>query len=160
MTEPSRLMMALLLTVCSAAVAGDAAPAADVVKDWVMPDAERTAVVAVVERAIAAGLPDAKGGHIHIGTLSVLRFEEGAKDPSNKEDFEGAHLHLADGRWLIGMHYVLQPAHHWWNVSEFLEHVKEHGKPIRTAFEYASHTNDWWLSASELKSLVGSVPAK
>jgi UDP-N-acetylglucosamine 4,6-dehydratase/5-epimerase len=60
----------------------------------------------------------------------------------------------------MGTYYVLQPAHHWWNVSTFLERTKKRGKPIETAFEYASHTNDWWLSASELKSLVQTVPAR
>ena len=30
----------------------------------------------------------------------------------------------------MGKYYVLQPAHHWWNVTEFLERVKERGKPI------------------------------
>lgn len=60
----------------------------------------------------------------------------------------------------MGNHYVLQPAHHWWNVSEFLDRVKERGKPIETAFQYASNTNDWWLSDSELSALVQAVPAR
>jgi UDP-N-acetylglucosamine 4,6-dehydratase len=59
----------------------------------------------------------------------------------------------------MGNHYVLQPGHHWWNVSEFLERVKEHGKPIDTAFEYASNTNDWWVSREELAALVGAAPS-
>jgi UDP-N-acetylglucosamine 4,6-dehydratase/5-epimerase len=60
----------------------------------------------------------------------------------------------------MGKYYVLQPSHHWWNVTEFLERIKERGKPIVEAFEYASSTNDWWLSPDELKSLVQSVPAR
>jgi UDP-N-acetylglucosamine 4,6-dehydratase/5-epimerase len=60
----------------------------------------------------------------------------------------------------MGKYYLLQPAHHWWNVTDFLERIKERGKPIVEAFEYASSTNDWWLSPSELKSLVQSVPAQ
>ena len=59
----------------------------------------------------------------------------------------------------MGNYYVLQPSHHWWNVSQFLERVKERGKPIETTFEYASNTNDRWLSAAELKALVQVVPA-
>jgi UDP-N-acetylglucosamine 4,6-dehydratase len=59
----------------------------------------------------------------------------------------------------MGQYYVLQPAHHWWNVSQFLDRVKERGRPIEKAFEYASNTNDWWLSAKELKALIATVPA-
>jgi UDP-N-acetylglucosamine 4,6-dehydratase len=59
----------------------------------------------------------------------------------------------------MGNYYVLQPAHHWWNVSEFLKRTQERGKPITQAFEYASHTNDWWLAPDELKALVQSVAA-
>jgi UDP-N-acetylglucosamine 4,6-dehydratase/5-epimerase len=60
----------------------------------------------------------------------------------------------------MGKYYLLQPSHHWWNVTDFLERIKERGKPIVEAFEYASSTNDWWLSPSELKSLVQSVSAQ
>jgi UDP-N-acetylglucosamine 4,6-dehydratase len=59
----------------------------------------------------------------------------------------------------MGQYYVLQPAHYWWNVSQFLDRVKERGRPIEKAFEYASNTNDWWLSAKELKALIATVPA-
>jgi UDP-N-acetylglucosamine 4,6-dehydratase len=60
----------------------------------------------------------------------------------------------------MGKYYVLQPSHHWWNVTEFLDRIKERGKPIAESFEYASSTNVWWLSPAELKSLVRSVPAQ
>jgi UDP-N-acetylglucosamine 4,6-dehydratase/5-epimerase len=60
----------------------------------------------------------------------------------------------------MGKYYVLQPAHHWWNVSDFLKRTKERGKPIETSFEYASHTNEWWLSAGELEMLVQTVAAR
>ena len=59
----------------------------------------------------------------------------------------------------MGKYYVLQPSHHWWNVSEFVDRIKERGKPIVGSFEYASHTNSWWLSREELKALVLTVPA-
>jgi UDP-N-acetylglucosamine 4,6-dehydratase len=59
----------------------------------------------------------------------------------------------------MGDYYVLQPTHHWWNVKAFNEKMKERGKPILEPFEYSSRTNDWWLSASELGTLVRSVPA-
>ncbi len=59
----------------------------------------------------------------------------------------------------MGDYYVIQPAHHWWNVSAFLERVREHGKKIDESFEYASDTNDRWLDEKELRALVDSVPA-
>jgi UDP-N-acetylglucosamine 4,6-dehydratase/5-epimerase len=59
----------------------------------------------------------------------------------------------------MGTHYILQPAHHWWNVSEFMAHVREHGTMIETPFEYASNTNDCWLSVAELRALVADVDA-
>jgi len=59
----------------------------------------------------------------------------------------------------MGDHYILQPAHHWWNVSEFMAHVRDHGTPIETPFEYASNTNDRWLSEAELRALVADVDA-
>jgi UDP-N-acetylglucosamine 4,6-dehydratase len=58
----------------------------------------------------------------------------------------------------MGRYYVLQPPHHWWNVSEFLEHVKQRGKPLANGFEYASNTNSWWVTPEEMKALVHSVP--
>ncbi len=60
----------------------------------------------------------------------------------------------------MGDHYVLQPPHHWWNMSKFVERVKERGKPIETAFEYASNTNNWWVSGDELSALVQAVAAR
>ncbi len=59
----------------------------------------------------------------------------------------------------MGDYYVLQPAHHWWNLSRFLENVRAIGTAIETPFEYASNSNGWWLTRDELKSLVDSVPA-
>ena len=102
-------MIAFLLTACAAGVAGDAAPTGDTVKDWVMPEAERAAVIAVVERAITAGLPDAKGARIHIGTVSVARTHGGVGMITEEESFAGVHLHLADGRWLVQALHLLQP---------------------------------------------------
>jgi UDP-N-acetylglucosamine 4,6-dehydratase/5-epimerase len=60
----------------------------------------------------------------------------------------------------MGDHYIIQPAHHWWNVAAFKERVKERGKAIAHEFEYASDTNDWWLTDDELRALVDAVPAQ
>jgi UDP-N-acetylglucosamine 4,6-dehydratase len=56
----------------------------------------------------------------------------------------------------MGDHYILQPGHHWWNVSAFLERVRERGKPINGSFEYASDTNDRWVTSDELRALVAA----
>lgn len=54
----------------------------------------------------------------------------------------------------MGSYYVLQPSHHWWNVDAFLERFRGRGKPVTTDFEYASHTNSWWLKLDEVRHLV------
>jgi UDP-N-acetylglucosamine 4,6-dehydratase len=59
----------------------------------------------------------------------------------------------------MGDHYILQPGHHWWNVTAFLERVREQGRPIANSFEYASNTNDRWVTNDELRALVDSLPA-
>ena len=58
----------------------------------------------------------------------------------------------------MGAYYILQPSHHWWNIQAFMEKMQETGKAIEKPFEYASHTNDVWLSTTELKNLVQSIP--
>ena len=59
----------------------------------------------------------------------------------------------------MGDHYILQPAHHWWNVEAFNAAISKSGRQVEEAFEYASSTNDWWLDDDELRALVDSVPA-
>jgi len=59
----------------------------------------------------------------------------------------------------MGDYYIIQPGHHWWNVSAFLEHVREHGRAIQEPFEYASNTNQRWLTTDELRALVDGQPA-
>ncbi|MGE5145978.1 MAG: UDP-N-acetylglucosamine 4,6-dehydratase (inverting) [Candidatus Eiseniibacteriota bacterium] len=59
----------------------------------------------------------------------------------------------------MGDHYILQPGHHWWNVSAFLERVREQGQPITVPFEYASNTNDRWVTKDQLGALVESLEA-
>lgn len=85
---------------------------------WTMPDAQRQAIVAVVERAIAAGLPDAKGGKLFQGKIKVTRAEEPPKDgndgkknrQSNGQTYDGLHLKLADGTWVVSLQWPLAGA--------------------------------------------------
>lgn len=55
--------------------------------------------------------------------------------------------------------YVIQPAFSWWDISalqEKFDHNGALGAP-REPFEYASNTNDWWLSTSELTACINAV---
>lgn len=57
----------------------------------------------------------------------------------------------------MGRYYILQPAHHWWNLSEFMARIREEGTAVTKPFEYASNTNNHWLSPAELKALIADV---
>jgi UDP-N-acetylglucosamine 4,6-dehydratase len=57
----------------------------------------------------------------------------------------------------MGSYYVIQPSHHWWNVTSFLARFKEKGRMVDKPFEYASQSNDWWLKPAEVKALTDSV---
>ena len=57
----------------------------------------------------------------------------------------------------MGDYYIIQPAHHWWNVSDFMTRIRGSGVPIEEPFEYASNTNSCWLSAAELRALAADV---
>lgn len=45
--------------------------------------------------------------------------------------------------------YVIQPSHPWWNNRAWTK-----GKPVADGFCYASNNNDWWLSPTELHTLI------
>jgi len=57
----------------------------------------------------------------------------------------------------MGDHFIIQPNHHWWNVSSFKKSVESQGKPMKDLKEYASGTNTQWLSPDELKELMDSI---
>jgi UDP-N-acetylglucosamine 4,6-dehydratase len=54
----------------------------------------------------------------------------------------------------MGDHYVIQPNHHWWNISQFKEMVEAKGKPITSLTEYSSGTNTEWLDQAQLADLI------
>ena len=54
----------------------------------------------------------------------------------------------------MGDHYVIQPNHHWWNISYFKQHIEREGSVVDTHAEYASNTNTNWLSSADIKLLV------
>ena len=56
----------------------------------------------------------------------------------------------------MGDHYIIQPAHHWWNVEGFQARINDKGEPIDPEFEYASNTNEQMVSEADLRALVGT----
>ncbi len=54
----------------------------------------------------------------------------------------------------MGMHYIIQPNHHWWNVSDFKRAVETRGKPVDGIQEYASDTNPDWLTQEQIADLI------
>src|SRR5262249_2354726 len=45
--------------------------------------------------------------------------------------------------------FVIQPAHPWWNASNWVE-----GRALPDGFRYTSDTNQQWLSAEQLDQLL------
>ena len=57
----------------------------------------------------------------------------------------------------MGTHYIIQPNHHWWNISKFKEMVEARGKPISKMTEYSSCKNTLWLTQQQLADLIKRV---
>ena len=57
----------------------------------------------------------------------------------------------------MGMHYIIQPNHHWWNVSDFKRAVETRGKPVNGIQEYASDTNPDWLTQEQIADLIDKL---
>src|SRR5262245_7282635 len=96
--------------------------------DDTLPKSEREAIQALLEKLVAIGLPDSSGGSYFVGLMGVEQRLDPTKDspvlpmhfcgkqstvPGTKEmDYEfsgdGPHFRLSDGRWLLGLRYVLK----------------------------------------------------
>jgi UDP-N-acetylglucosamine 4,6-dehydratase len=46
--------------------------------------------------------------------------------------------------------FVIQPVHPWWQLANW-----EHGKPLADGFEFTSDKNTQWLSAGDLRKMIG-----
>ena len=57
----------------------------------------------------------------------------------------------------MGLHYIIQPNHHWWNVSDFKRAVQTRGKPVNGLQEYASDTNPDWLTQKQIADLIAKL---
>lgn len=51
----------------------------------------------------------------------------------------------------LGQLFMIQPNFPWWGKQ-----AAPKGTPLPKGFRYASDTNDWWLTASELRSMIGT----
>ena len=54
----------------------------------------------------------------------------------------------------MGNHFVIQPNHPWWNISNFKKTLKKKGKEMSFKDGYISNNNDWWLSQKDLNLLI------
>ena len=57
----------------------------------------------------------------------------------------------------MGSYYIIQPDHHWWNISEFKKTIKKKGKKIKNLKEYSSNLNNHWLKGKDLKKLINEI---
>lgn len=57
----------------------------------------------------------------------------------------------------VGSHFIVQPNHHWWNISDFKKMVETNGTPVTNITEYASGTNTQWMDVQKLKQLIQNV---
>jgi UDP-N-acetylglucosamine 4,6-dehydratase len=54
----------------------------------------------------------------------------------------------------MGQYYIIQPNHHWWNVSDFKKAVEKKGKVVSGMQEYASNTNTNWMNSEQIAGLL------
>ena len=57
----------------------------------------------------------------------------------------------------MGQYYVIQPNHHWWNVSAFKKVVETKGKVVSGMQEYASNTNAIWMNSKQIAELLDKL---
>ena len=57
----------------------------------------------------------------------------------------------------MGAHYVIQPNHHWWNISDFKKTVETSGCAPTQMKEYASGTNTHWLNKAQISDLIQKI---
>lgn len=50
-------------------------------------------------------------------------------------------------------YYVVEPEFHWWSNKDFL---LNDGKRVKEGFQYASNTNEKWLSVEDMREMVDS----
>lgn len=119
---------------------------------------------AFVERALSA----MRGGEIFIPKIPSMRITDLATAVCADCEQEvvgirpGEKLHELlltrdDARHTIEFddYYIVAPAMHLWDDAlDYKNSEGQAGKPVVADFEYASNTNDLWLNAEQLKSVI------
>jgi UDP-N-acetylglucosamine 4,6-dehydratase len=57
----------------------------------------------------------------------------------------------------MGQYYIIQPNHHWWNVSDFKIAIETKGKVVSGMQEYASNTNTNWMNSKQISNLLDKL---
>ncbi len=57
----------------------------------------------------------------------------------------------------MGQYYIIQPNHHWWNISDFKKAVETKGKVVSGMQEYASNTNTTWMNSKQIADLLDKL---
>ena len=57
----------------------------------------------------------------------------------------------------MGDYFIIQPSHHWWNISKFKKLVESSGKPVTDLIEYSSDSNPQKMSKEQLKVVIDSI---
>ena len=107
-----------------------------------------------------------QGGEIFVPKLPSMRVEELARTLGPHCDLAevgvrpGEKLHEvliprdeARNTLEFARHYTIQPTFHWWDRDGARVDNGEQGAPLPEDFEYASNTNERWLSSAELAAL-------
>lgn len=121
---------------------------------------------------VLRALSDMLGGEIFVPRLPSIKVTDLVPLITGSQDFDivgiraGEKLHevmipAEESRNCIriGDYYVIQPQHSWWDMKAFSERASSLGEEVAPGWEYASGTNDWWVTPDELKQIVASVEA-
>ncbi len=56
----------------------------------------------------------------------------------------------------MGNYFIIQPNHHWWNISKSKININKVGTPMTDSFGYVSDRNNHWLKHEELVKLISN----
>ncbi|HEX3265838.1 MAG TPA: UDP-N-acetylglucosamine 4,6-dehydratase (inverting) [Candidatus Limnocylindrales bacterium] len=117
-----------------------------------------------LDRAVAFvfdSLASMRGGELFVPKIPSMRVVDlaAAMAPEAKLEIVGIRpgekLHeemisASDARSTVdmGSHYIVQPEFEWWQKERLS------GQPVPEGFNYASNTNDTWLTVDELRELL------
>jgi UDP-N-acetylglucosamine 4,6-dehydratase len=57
----------------------------------------------------------------------------------------------------MGQYFIIQPNHHWWNISDFKKAIEIKGKVVSGMQEYASNTNATWMRSEQISDLLDKL---